>query len=117
MTDDVGSRWQLGPARVLHLALGLIAGSLLVRSWVAARSDFYWDDLILSGRGGSLPLLSADLLVYDHDGHLMPGAFLVAGIATRIAPYQWVLPMITMIALQAAASYAVFRLLRKILGL
>ena len=117
MTDDVGSRWQLGPARVLHLALGLIAVSLLVRSWVAARSDFYWDDLILSGRGGSLPLLSADLLVYDHDGHLMPGAFLVAGIATRIAPYQWILPMITMIALQAAASYAVFRLLRKILGL
>nr|WP_230990058.1 hypothetical protein [Rhodococcus oxybenzonivorans] len=53
MTDDVGSRWQLGPARVLHLALGLIAVSLLVRSWVAARSDFYWDDLILSGGAGA----------------------------------------------------------------
>ena len=54
---------------------------------MAANSDFYWDDLILAGRGGSLPLLSGDLLLYDHDGHLMPGAFLVAGIATRIAPY------------------------------
>ncbi|MFC9836572.1 hypothetical protein ACFVKB_22535 [Rhodococcus sp. NPDC127530] len=116
MTDDVGSRWHLGPARVLQVAAALVVVQLLVRTWVAANSDFYWDDLILAGRGGSLPLLSADLLLYDHDGHLMPGAFLVAGIATRVAPYEWILPMLTMIALQAVASYAVFRLLRTILG-
>ncbi|MBC2641376.1 MULTISPECIES: hypothetical protein [unclassified Rhodococcus (in: high G+C Gram-positive bacteria)] len=127
MTEDVGarscgscvggSRWHLRPARVLQVAAVLVAIQLLVRTWVAARSDFYWDDLILAGRGGSLPLLSGDLLLYDHDGHLMPGAFVVAGIATRLAPYQWILPMLTVIALQAMASYAVFRLLRTLLGL
>ncbi|MFC9550699.1 hypothetical protein ACFTWF_07585 [Rhodococcus sp. NPDC056960] len=117
MTDDVGTRWHLRPARVLQVAASLVAIQLLVRTWVAARSDFYWDDLILAGRGGSLPLLSGDLLLYDHDGHLMPGAFVVAGVATRLAPYQWILPVLTMIALQAVASYAVFRLLRTLLGL
>ncbi|MFZ2178731.1 MAG: hypothetical protein WAW17_32815 [Rhodococcus sp. (in: high G+C Gram-positive bacteria)] len=116
MTDDVGSRWLLRSAHVPPVAAGLIVVQLLVRTWVAVHSDFYWDDLILAGRGGSLPLLSSDLLLYDHDGHLMPAAFLVAGIATRLAPYQWLLPMLTMIALQAFASFAVLRLLRKILG-
>lgn len=73
MTEDAGSRWHLGPARVLRVAAALIVVQLLVRTWVAANSDFYWDDLILAGRGGSLPLFSGDLLLYDHDGHLMPG--------------------------------------------
>lgn len=114
--EEVGSRLHLGPTRVLQLAAGLIAAQLLVRTWVAANGGYYWDDLILVGRSSSVPLFSSDLLLYDHDGHLMPGAFLVAGITTRIAPYQWILPALTMIALQAIASYAVFRLLRKILG-
>ncbi|AOW93815.1 hypothetical protein BFN03_17305 [Rhodococcus sp. WMMA185] len=117
MKEEIGSRWNLGPTRVLQVAAGLIAAQLLVRTLVAGHSGYYWDDLILVGRGASVPLFSSDLLLYDHDGHLMPGAFLVAGIATRIAPYQWILPMLTMVVLQALASYAVFRLLRKILGL
>ncbi len=114
--EDVGSRWHVGPTRVLQVAAVLITAQLLVRAWVAGRGGYYWDDLILVGRSASVPLFSGDLLLYDHDGHLMPGAFLVAGVVTRIAPYQWILPMLTMVALQAVASFAVFRLLRKILG-
>ncbi|WP_072691139.1 hypothetical protein [Rhodococcus marinonascens] len=116
MMEDVGSRWHVGPTRVLQVAAVLITAQLLVRAWVAGRGGYYWDDLILVGRSASVPLFSGDLLLYDHDGHLMPGAFLVAGVVTRIAPYQWILPMLTMVALQAVASFAVFRLLRKILG-
>ena len=40
---------------------------------------FYWDDLILVGRAGTQGLLSPAYLFDDHDGHVMPGAFLVAG--------------------------------------
>ncbi len=40
---------------------------------------FYWDDLILIGRAGTQGLLSPGYLFDDHDGHVMPGAFLVAG--------------------------------------
>ncbi len=88
----------------------------MVRSGVLATGNFYWDDLILIGRGSTFPLFSADLLLYDHDGHFMPGAFFVASMTTKIAPLQWFLPALTIIALQAGASWAVLRLLRKILG-
>ncbi|EUA23878.1 transmembrane domain protein [Mycobacterium xenopi 4042] len=40
---------------------------------------FYWDDLILVGRAGTHDLLSPSYLFDDHDGHLMPAAYLVAG--------------------------------------
>ncbi|WP_235681327.1 hypothetical protein [Tomitella gaofuii] len=102
--------------RVLVAALALIAAQLVVRGVVAARGYFYWDDLILVARAGEHPLLSADFLLYDHDGHLMPGAFLVAGILTKIAPLHWTLPAISLVVLQALASLAVLRVLRVILG-
>ncbi|QDQ98986.1 hypothetical protein [Tomitella fengzijianii] len=97
-------------------AFALIAVQLLIRGTVAARGYFYWDDLILVARSGDHPLLSAEFLLYDHDGHLMPGAFLVAGILTRIAPLDWALPAISLVVLQALASLAVLRVLRVILG-
>ncbi|MFD4369089.1 hypothetical protein [Rhodococcus sp. NPDC058521] len=103
-------------SRVLQSAIALVVLQLVVRGVVAGHSDFYWDDLILAGRGSELPLLSADLLLYDHDGHFMPAAFVVAGIATRIAPYDWALPLVMLVVLQALASLAVLRLLRALLG-
>ncbi len=105
-----------GADRVLLAGLALIVVQLVIRGLVAARGYFYWDDLILIARAGSHPLLSADFLLYDHDGHLMPGAFLLAGIATKLAPLQWALPAAMLIVLQAVASLAVLRLLRVILG-
>lgn len=101
---------------VVTAALALIALQIAVRSWVAAGGYFYWDDLILISRSSSMPLLSADFLLYDHDGHLMPGAFLLAGITTKIAPLGWALPAITLVVLQALASLALLRLLKLIMG-
>ncbi|SNS53751.1 hypothetical protein SAMN05421642_103194 [Rhodococcoides kyotonense] len=102
--------------RVAKVAFLLIAAQLVVRGYVLASGNFYWDDLILIGRGSAFPLFSTDLLFYDHDGHFMPGAFFVAGITTALAPLQWWLPAVTVLVMQAAASYAVLRLLRTILG-
>lgn len=109
--------WRPTPRRVLRLAAAAIVLQLVVRTWVAARGYFYWDDLILIARAGNLPLFSTEFLRYDHDGHFMPAAFLVAGIATRLAPLQWFVPLIMLVTLQALASLAVLRLLRLILGL
>lgn len=109
-SQSASGRW------VLVLAVISIAAQLMVRSGVLAAGNFYWDDLILIGRGSTFPLFSNELLLYDHDGHFMPGAFFVAALATKIAPLQWFPPALTIIALQAAASWAVLRLLRKILG-
>ncbi|QNG20882.1 hypothetical protein G4H71_09325 [Rhodococcus triatomae] len=101
---------------VAYVAAALVVLQTLTRTWIAANSGYYWDDLILTGRGGTLPLWSSDLLVYSHDGHLMPAAFWVAAVTTKLAPYEWALPALTLIVGQLLASLAVLRLLTLILG-
>lgn len=101
---------------VLVVALALVAAQVVFRTAIAATSEFYWDDLILIGRAGTEPLLSESFLRYDHDGHLMPGAFLVAGLATMIAPLQWWPAAVTLVLGQALASLAVLRVLWLLLG-
>lgn len=100
----------------LGTAVALIAVQLLIRSVLAFGGDFYWDDLILVGRAGTQSLLSAQYLFDDHDGHVMPGAFLVAGVITRLAPLEWVGPAISLVVLQLLASAALLRALYVILG-
>jgi hypothetical protein len=112
------SAGKVSPAaqRVLGVAGLLVVIQLVLRTWVAARGNFYWDDLILTGRSGSLPLLSTDFLLYDHDGHFMPAAFVVAKLVTTVAPLQWIGPVISLAVLQALASLSVLRLLRLVMG-
>jgi hypothetical protein len=102
--------------RVLVVAGVLVVIQLVLRTWVAARGNFYWDDLILTGRSGSMPLLSSEFLLYDHDGHFMPAAFLVAGLVTKAAPLQWIGPVVSLAVLQALASLSVLRLLHLVMG-
>lgn len=101
---------------VVTAALVLLAASLAVRGWVLSRGYFYWDDFILTGRAAEHPLLSADLLFYDHDGHVMPLAFAVAWIMTTAAPLQWGAAAASLLVLQLAASVAVLRMLVVLLG-
>ncbi|MCB0946271.1 MAG: hypothetical protein KDB49_15415, partial [Mycobacterium sp.] len=106
-------------ARVPAVAVAagaLIALQLLVRAVLAFRGYFYWDDLILVGRAGTHPLLSAQYLFDDHDGHVMPGAFLAAGAITRLAPLVWTWPAVSLMVLQLLASLALLRALWVILG-
>ena len=46
----------------------------------------------------------------------MPGAFLVAGGITRLAPLNWIGPAISLVVLQLLASLALLRALHVILG-
>ncbi|MGO4445386.1 hypothetical protein AB4Z42_18705 [Mycobacterium sp. 2YAF39] len=101
---------------VARAAVALIAVQLIIRAVLAFGGYFYWDDLILIGRAGTQDLLSAGYLFDDHDGHVMPAAFLVAGGITRLAPLQWFLPAISLIVLQVLASLALLRALHVILG-
>jgi len=101
---------------VARTAAVLIAVQLAIRAVLAFRGYFYWDDLILTGRAGTQSLLSPAYLFDDHDGHVMPGAFLVAGGITRLAPLNWIGPAISLVVLQLLASLALLRALRVILG-
>ncbi|WP_458317544.1 hypothetical protein [Mycolicibacterium brisbanense] len=101
---------------VARTAAALIVAQLVVRAVLAFGGYFYWDDLILVGRAGTQNLLSPGYLFDDHDGHVMPGAFLVSGVITRLAPLNWVLPAISLVVLQLLASLALLRALWAILG-
>jgi hypothetical protein len=89
----------------------LIAVQLVVRGVLAFRGYFYWDDFILVSRAGTHGLLSPSFLFDDHDGHVMPAAFLVSGAITRIAPLNWIGPAISLVVLQLLASLALLRAL------
>ncbi|RZT25215.1 hypothetical protein EV589_0947 [Mycobacterium sp. BK558] len=101
---------------VARTAVALIALHLVIRAALAFGGYFYWDDLILVGRAGTQPLLSPGYLFDDHDGHVMPGAFLVAGTITRLAPLEWIGPAISLVVLALLASLALLRALHVILG-
>src|SRR6201991_1998400 len=101
---------------VARAAAALIAVQLVMRGILAFGGYFYWDDLILVGRAGTQSLLSPSYLFDDHDGHVMPGAFLVAGAITRLAPLNWVWPALSLVVLQLLASLALLRTLRVLLG-
>jgi len=103
-------------APVAAAAAALIAAHLAVRAVVAFGGYFYWDDLILVGRSGTQPLLSAQYLLTDHDGHVMPAAFLLGGVITRLAPLVWTWPAVSLLVLQLLASTALLRALWVILG-
>ncbi|WP_236978592.1 MULTISPECIES: hypothetical protein [Mycobacterium] len=104
------------PYRVASAALALIVLQLVIRGVLAFRGYFYWDDLILVGRAGTQGLLSPSYLFDDHDGHVMPGAFLVAGAIIRLAPLNWTGPAISLVLMQLLASGALLRALHAILG-
>ncbi len=89
---------------------------LAFRAVLAFGGYFYWDDLILIGKAGTQGLLSPSYLFDDHDGHVMPAAFLVAGALTRLAPLVWTGPAISLVVLQLLASLALLRALYVILG-
>jgi hypothetical protein len=101
---------------VAQAAALLIVVQLVVRSVLAFRGYFYWDDFILVSRAGTHGLLSPSFLFDDHDGHVMPAAFLVAGAITRLAPLNWIGPAISLVVLQLLASLALLRALQVILG-
>ncbi|MGV0715117.1 hypothetical protein ABQE93_06915 [Mycolicibacterium sp. XJ662] len=102
--------------RVACAAVILILVQLAVRATLAFGGYFYWDDLILIGRAGTHNLLSPQYLFDDHDGHVMPAAFLLAGGITRLAPLNWIGPAISLVVLQLLASLALLRALHVILG-
>ncbi|NLU83166.1 hypothetical protein [Rhodococcus sp. HNM0569] len=101
---------------VLAVAFAAVAAATILRGVLAFRGNFYWDDLILTGRAAQLPMLSGDLLLFDHDGHFMPGAFFVADVVTTLFPLQWPAAALTLIVAQVLASLAVLRVLWLLMG-
>lgn len=106
----------LTPGRILVACRALIAIQVALRLIVYGAAFFYWDDYVLQGRAALHPLFSEEYLLYLHNGHLMPGGFLVTGLLERLSPLDYWPVLITLLGLQAFATWLTYRLLRSLLG-
>lgn len=104
------------PPAAAVVAVVLVVAHLAVRAVLAFGGYYYWDDLILVSRAGTQPLLSPSFLFTDHDGHVMPAAFLLSGTITRLAPLNWAGPALSLVVLAALAALSLLRTLHIILG-
>ncbi|GED96956.1 hypothetical protein [Gordonia crocea] len=112
MDGDNPDRRILGGTRTIAgAAVALIAVYVVVRIVLAATGGFYWDDLILIGRASTHNVFGWDYLAHNHDGHFMPGAFFLAGLATLLAPTQWWPAAVTLVVLATAVAVAVWRMI------
>lgn len=91
----------------------LVLLGVAVRVVVAAQGWFYWDDLILLAQARETPL--GELLLRSHDGHLMPGSWLLIWLfATLVDGLNWPAALTALAAGQllaaGAVAYAAWRL-------
>ncbi len=95
------------PATVI-LAVILVLGVAL-RTVVAAQGWFYWDDLTLHAQARAHDAPTLGLLLTDHDGHLMPGAWLIEWLVATYFPLDWPAAVAVLGLLQLVAAAAVAR--------
>lgn len=102
--------------KVLVAALVMVAAQWGIRCWMFLGRDYFADDMRMLDLAHESPLFSPSYLLYDYDGHFMPGAFVLAGLVERTAGMEWWPAAISLMVMQALASLALLRLLRVLLG-
>jgi hypothetical protein len=101
---------------VIRISQILIAIHVVARFFVFGSGFFYIDDYIFMGRAARFGLLSEDLLMYLHKGHLMPGGMFISGVAERMSPLNYWPVLLLLVAGQFLATWLTYRLLRLLMG-
>ena len=98
------------PGKALGACVAVAVAAWIVRCVVTAAGWFYWDDLSLyaTAKAESNPFV---LLLRVHDGHVMPGAWLIEWLLAHVAPLNWPAAVAVVALLHAVALAAVGRAL------
>lgn len=110
--QDVG--WRPNVEHVVPVAIMLIVAQLAFRGWALSENWFYYDDFYLIRDGGSTTALSQ--LFEPHNGHLMPGARLMAWAVAQNGGLNWGFAAALTLLVQAAASGAALWMLLTMFG-
>lgn len=107
-------QWLRGNS-VMVIAVVLIAAqvwwkAVFLRHFYFRQDDFQWMDRALSARFSWSYLMTVD------NGYLMPGGFALTWLLARASMYDWTLASAITLALLAASSLALLRLLRTLFG-
>lgn len=81
------------------LAIGAVV--LAYRTWQLAQAYFWQDDFVYLHRADTSPL-DAGYLLQDYNGHLMPGAFLVAKAVVQLGDHRWLAAASVVLVLEVA---------------
>ena len=100
--DSRGSETRGAAARWL---IAVVVVGVALRTVIAALGWFYWDDLTLHAQARTDGL--ASVLFRNHDGHLMPGGWLIYYGLAKFAPLAWPPAVAVLAVLNAAACAAV----------
>ena len=93
--------------RSAGLLVAIVIVGVAARLTVAAQGWFYWDDLILHAQARDYTTPHPELLLRPHDGHLMPGAWLLLWLWATFAPLNWPVTLGLLGVLQVVAAAAV----------
>lgn len=98
------------PGTALGACVAVAVAAWVVRCVVTAVGWFYWDDLSLyaTTKAESNPFA---LLLRVHDGHVMPGAWIIEWLLAHAAPLNWAAAVAVVALLHAVALAAVGRAL------
>ena len=102
------------PLVVAALVVGV--GTFVVHVFVTLNAYFGQDDFILTYRAAHAAPYDLGFLFQDYSGHLQPGAFLLAGVVTAIAPLNHVVAVLPLFAMHAATLWLCWRVLTRLFG-
>lgn len=104
--------------RRLGLAALVVAGvPFLVHAWVALHGYFGQDDFVVMYKAAQADPLDFGFLFQAHNGeHLQPGTFLLAWVEAAVAPLNFTVAALPLIAMHAAAIWLFWRVLVRLFG-
>ncbi len=106
--------WYSQGGRTVQLGLVLVFTQLGLRLWQLLPGAYWQDDFRYLQTARSLGL-TADFLFQDYHGHLMPAGFLLNWVVAQF-PGSFVPAVVAILAMQAATSFMLLALLRRLLG-
>jgi hypothetical protein len=107
--------WDWNVEALRRAAASLLIGQALWRAWIALRGYFSYDDYSFAANAARSSL-TPSYLFREHDGHLMPGGFLLTWLTDKVAPLNYTLVVLIDLGIQALAGWLMFKLLVMIFG-
>jgi hypothetical protein len=104
------------PRPVTLAAIATATVPFLTHAWMALTGYFGHDDFLITYSAAQHRLPDIGFLFQDYNGHIAPGGFLLAWVVTTLAPLNYVVAVLPLLAMQAAASVLLWRVLVRTFG-
>ncbi|GAB3899046.1 hypothetical protein GCM10029964_084410 [Kibdelosporangium lantanae] len=104
------------PSPLTIAAVTTGAVPFVIHAWMALAGYFGHDDFMVLYLAAQHGPFDPGYLFQDYNGHIEPGKFAVAWLVTALAPLNHVLAVLPLLAVQAAASILLWRVLTRIFG-